>query len=100
MIKKGDNVVISTGKDKGKKGKVLKVFPSDRKVIVEGVNLSKKRQKPRKGGQKGQVMDKPMPFDMSNVKVFCARCDKGVRAGTKITGATKKRVCQGCKVEI
>ena len=66
-IKKNDNVIILTGKDKGKTGKVMKSFPRDNKVIVEGLNLVKKHMRPRKEGQKGQVIDQAMPIDVSNV---------------------------------
>ena len=68
-IKKDDNVIVLTGKDKGKKGTVLKAFPKENKVVVSGVNMLKKSQKPRKGGEKGQVIEKTMPIDVSNVKL-------------------------------
>lgn len=67
-IKKGDNVTIITGKDKGKKGKVARVLVSDNKVIVEGINMMKKHQRPRKSGEKGSMKDIEMPVDASNVK--------------------------------
>ncbi len=67
-IKKGDNITIITGKDKGKKGKVLKVLVSENKVIVEGANMMKKHQHPRKSGEKGSMKDIEMPIDASNVK--------------------------------
>ena len=67
-IKKGDNVIIITGKDKGKKGKILKVLVSENKVIIEGANMMKKHQRPRKSGEKGSIKDIEMPLDASNVK--------------------------------
>ncbi|HEY4511432.1 MAG TPA: 50S ribosomal protein L24 [Candidatus Paceibacterota bacterium] len=67
-IKKDDNVIVLTGKDKGKSGKVIKAFPKMERVIVAGLNLRKKHQKPRKGGEKGQVLDKPAPIHVSNVR--------------------------------
>ena len=66
-IKKGDNVKIITGKDKGKSGKVTRVLVSDNKVIVEGLNMSKKHQRPRKSGEKGSVISVAMPIHASNV---------------------------------
>ena len=66
-IKKNDSVIILTGKDKGKTGKVVKAIPRDNKVIVEGLNIVKKHQRPRKEGQKGQVVDQAMPIHVSNV---------------------------------
>ena len=67
-IKKGDNIKIITGKDKGKKGKILKVLVQANKVIVEGANMSKKHQRPRKSNEKGSMKDIEMPIDASNVK--------------------------------
>ena len=67
-IKKGDNVIIITGKDKGKKGKIARVLVKENKVIVEGANMSKKHQRPRKSNEKGSMKDIEMPIDASNVK--------------------------------
>jgi large subunit ribosomal protein L24 len=67
-IKKGDNVIIITGKDKGKKGKISKVFVSQNKVLVEGANMMKKHHRPRKSGEKGSIKDVEMPIHASNVK--------------------------------
>ena len=67
-VKKDDKVLVLTGKDKGKTGSVVKAFPSENKIIVSGVNISKVHQKPRKGGEKGQIIDKTMPIHASNVR--------------------------------
>lgn len=67
-IKKGDNVKIITGKDKGKKGKIVRVLVKKGKVIVEGLNMTKKHQRPRKSGEKGTIIDVAMPIHASNVK--------------------------------
>ena len=67
-IKKGDNVKIITGKDKGKKGKIIRVLVSNNKVIVEGANMMKKHQRPRKSGEKGSMKNIEMPIHASNVK--------------------------------
>lgn len=66
-IKKNDNVIVLTGKDKGKKAKVLKALPKLNKVVVEGVNIAKKHVRPRVAGKKGEVVERPMPIDVSNV---------------------------------
>ncbi len=66
-IKKDDNVIVLTGKDKGKSGKVLKSFPKENKVLVSGINVFKKHQRPTKQGQKGQVVEKSGPIHVSNV---------------------------------
>ena len=67
-IKKGDNVIIITGKDKGKKGKIARSFPEQSKVIIEGANMMKKHQRPRKSGEKGSIKSIEMPIHVSNVK--------------------------------
>ncbi len=68
-IHKNDNVIVIAGKDKGKTGKVVKAIPKENKIIVEGVGMVKKHQRPTKGGQKGQVIQKAMPIDVSNVRI-------------------------------
>ena len=67
-LKKGDSVIIITGKEKGKKGKIVRVLVSENKVIVEGANMMKKHQRPRKSGEKGSMKDIEMPIHASNVK--------------------------------
>lgn len=99
-IKKNDNVIIITGKDRGKQGKVLRVLAEDEKVLVEGMNLRKKHQRPRKEGEKGQMIDMPHPIHISNVALYCASCGKGVRMGAKVNGKKKVRVCKKCGKEI
>ena len=83
-IKKGDNVIVIAGKDKGKTGKVLSAFPKDNTVLVEGVNINKKHQKAQKSGSKGQVVDKVMPINASNVAVNLG--GKRARVGKKLIG--------------
>ena len=67
-IKKNDKVIVLTGKDKGKTGSIVRALPKENKVIVFGINVLKVHQKPRKSGEKGQILDKTMPIDVSNVK--------------------------------
>ncbi len=67
-IKKDDKVIVLTGKDKGKTGTVVKSIPKENKVVITGINVLKVHQKPRKGGEKGQIIDKSMPIHVSNVK--------------------------------
>ncbi|MBI3631848.1 MAG: 50S ribosomal protein L24 [Candidatus Vogelbacteria bacterium] len=98
-IKKGDNIIVLAGKDKGKKSKIVRVFPKSGKVLVEAVNVVKKHQKKRKEGEKGQVVSRPMPIDVSNVLLFCAKCDKGSRAKASIVNSKKLRVCYKCSSE-
>lgn len=95
-LKKGDNVLIISGKDRGKTGKILRVFPKERKVLVEGVSLRKKHARPRRANEKGQVLTMPSPIDVSNVKLICSSCGKPTRVGYKIGGDRKFRVCKRC----
>ncbi len=67
-IKKGDNVIIIAGKDKGKKGKVVRALPKANKVVIDGINIQKRHQRPRKSGEKGSIVDTAMPLNVSNVK--------------------------------
>ena len=99
-IKKGDNVLVLAGNDKGKAAKILKAFPKERKILVEGVNLKKRHVKPRKEGEQGQVIPVPMPLDISNVKIICPKCGKPTRIGYKIEKDRKFRVCKKCSSEI
>ena len=99
-IIKEDTVLIISGKDRGKKGKVLEVFPKEDKIVVEGVNLKKKHQKPKKSGEKGQVISFPGPLSVSSVKLICPKCGKAARVGFKVTEKYKVRVCKKCKQEI
>lgn len=99
-IRKGETVLIISGKYRGKTGKVLKVFPKEGKVLVEGVNLVKKHQRPRKRGEKGQVIEMPSPINVSNVKLICPKCGKATRVGYNIIDKNKFRVCKKCGQEI
>ncbi len=96
MIKKGDNVIIKSGKDQGKTGKVLKSFPTAERVVVEGLNLRHRRIKPRRAGEKGQTVENPHPLHVSNVAIFCSSCKQGVRIKMKGEGTKKVRVCAKC----
>ncbi len=99
-IKKNDQVLIISGKDKGKKGKVLEVLPVAEKIIVENVNLVKKHRRPRRQGEKGQVIAIPKPLHISNVKLICLKCGQAARVGYKLTETGKLRVCKKCGQEI
>ena len=76
-LKKGDSVLIIAGKDKGRTAKILKSLPKELKVLVDGINLKKKHVRPKKEGEKGQVVAIPAPMDVSNVKLVCPKCGKG-----------------------
>ena len=96
-IKKGDQVVVIAGKDSGKTGRVLRVFPKKLKAIVERVNFVKKHTKPSQQNQKGGIVEKEAPLHVSNLLLYCARCEKGTRVGFKILeNKTKVRYCKRC----
>ena len=99
-VKKGDNVLIIAGKDKGRTGKIMRAIPKDRMILVEGINLKKKHVRPKKEGEKGQVVDIPAPLDVSNIKLICPKCGKATRVGYKIEKDIKSRVCKECKSAI
>ncbi len=99
-IKKGDLVLMIKGKDRLKTGKVIKVFPKEQKVIVEGLNLVKKHLKPKRAGEKGQIVAIPRKVSWSNVKLICPNCKKPTRVGFLIEGEEKYRYCKKCKSKI
>ena len=98
-VKKDDKVIVLTGKDKGKKNKVLQVFPKKERILVVEINLRKKHQKPKKAGEKGQIIQMPSPISISNVKLICSKCGKATRIGYKIEGKKKYRICKKCGQE-
>ena len=99
-IKKEDQVLIISGKDRGKKGKILEVFPKEEQILVEGVNFKKKHQRPKKSGEKGQIIELPAVIYASNVKLICPKCKKATRVGYKAEEKRKYRVCKKCNQEI
>jgi len=99
-LKKGDNVIIIAGKDKGKKGKITRVLPDKNKVVVEDVNVFKKSQRPRKSNEKGQVINIAMPINASNVMVLDPKTGKGTRVGKKEVGGKMVRIARKSNQEI
>lgn len=100
-IKKGDKVRVLSGKDRGKEGEVMFAFPAKNTVIVEGVNLVKKHQRPQGENQPGGIIDKDMPMHVSNVAVISPKDGKPTRIGYKILeDGTKVRVCRRTGAEL
>lgn len=89
-IKKDDNVIVTTGKDKGKTGKVVHALPRENRVVVEGVNMRKVHQKPKAHGQKGQIVEVTMPINVSNVALIDPKTKKATRVGYSIDDKGKK----------
>jgi large subunit ribosomal protein L24 len=99
-IKKGDRVRVLSGKDRGKEGVVMRALPSDRKVIVDGVNVAKKHQKPTRVTMQGGIIDKDMPIDVSNVAIICPT-DGPTRVGYRVDAdGHKVRICRKCGGEL
>jgi large subunit ribosomal protein L24 len=100
-IKKGDRVVVLKGKDRGKEGTVMRVLPTEGKVIVDGVNVAKKHQKPTKSTMQGGIIDKDMPIDASNVAIISPKDGKATRVGYKVdSDGTKVRICKRTGVQL
>lgn len=93
-IKSGDNVVVISGKDKGKQGKVLAVSPSTSRVIVEGVNIVSRHKKPRSAQDQGGIIKHEAPISVSNVMVICPKCGKATRVHHNVVDGKKVRVCK------
>lgn len=100
-VKSGDSVVILSGKDKGKRGKVLAVSPKEGKVIVEGCNVATKSVKPRRQGEAGGIVKAEAAMYSCKVQLVCPKCGKGTRIAFKTNDdGNKVRVCKHCGAEI
>ena len=99
-VKKGDTVIVLSGKDKGKQGKVLGTVPSEAKVVVEGINMVTCHVKPRRQGEEGGIMKREAAIASCKVQVVCPKCGKGTRIAHNITGDKKVRVCKHCGAEL
>ena len=96
-VKKNDTVVVISGKDKGKTGEVLKVFPKTGKVLVQGVNIVKKHQKANKAQMESAIIEKEAAINSSKVMLYCTKCKNATRISNKILDdGTKVRVCKKC----
>lgn len=99
-IKKGDTVKIISGKDRSKTGKVVRVLVEANKVVVDGMNIKKKHARPKKQGQKGQIVQMSAPISASSVMLICPTCKKPSRLGARIAGGKKVRICKKCKGDV
>jgi large subunit ribosomal protein L24 len=97
-IKKQDTVLVSKGKDKGKKGKVIEIFTEKNKALVEGINLVKKHRRQSGQNQQGGIFQIEAPISLSNLMFFCKNCNRAARVGfTKSKDGTKNRICRKCQ---
>ena len=99
-IRKGDNVKVLSGNDKGKTGEVLDIIPKTNRVVVKGVNIRKRHVKPRKQGEEGGIISVECAIHSSKVNVVCPKCGKPARLGYKVEGDKKVRVCKKCGTEL
>ncbi|OIP24636.1 50S ribosomal protein L24 [bacterium CG2_30_37_16] len=99
-VKKGDNILVTVGRDKGKSGKVMQVLPSDAAVIVEGINIKKKAVKASAKTPAGGIIEVTKSINTSNLAVVCPRCNKPARMGYAIIKGGKVRICKRCKEKI
>lgn len=103
-VKKNDNVVVISGKDKGKQGKIIAAFPKTGRVTVEGVNVVTKHQKARNAMQPGGIIHKELAIDASNVMIVCPKCGKATRVAHKVSTVNGERkmvrTCKKCNAEI
>ena len=99
-VKKGDTVVVLSGKDKGKQGKVQRTIPSEAKVVVEGINMVTCHVKARRQGEESNIVQREAALYASKVQVVCPKCKKGTRVAHKIADGKKSRVCKHCGAEL
>ncbi len=100
-IKKGDKVEVLSGKYRGKQGKVLKSFPENRRVVVEGVNLVKRHTRPSQENPQGGIVTKEAPVDISNVALICGSCNHRIRVGYRLDAdGMKRRICRKCGADL
>ncbi len=95
-IKKDDNVVVISGKDKGKKGKIMLAMPEEERVVVSNVNMVVRHKKPRKQGEPGGRLNQEAPIAASNVMLVCPKCGKATRVAHAMNGDKKVRACKKC----
>ena len=95
-VKKGDTVVVLSGKDKGKQGKIITAMPSKGQVVVEDVNKVKRHTKPSMKAPQGGILDKEMPLNVCKVQLICPACNKATRIAHKVVDGKNVRVCKKC----
>ncbi len=99
-ILKGDLLQVTAGKDKGKQGKAVRVWPEEARVLIEGVNQYKKHRKPQGEGRPGDIVTLSRPLPMGNVALVCPKCKQVTRVGYRIQDGKKLRVCRKCNADV
>ncbi|HVO28442.1 MAG TPA: 50S ribosomal protein L24 [Candidatus Paceibacterota bacterium] len=96
-LKKGDTIKVLSGKDRGRTGTVLRAMPGEGRIVVDGLNIFKKRSHPKRQGEQGQTVLVPRPMAASKVMLICPACKEPTRVGARIEGAKKVRYCKKCQ---
>jgi large subunit ribosomal protein L24 len=99
-IRKDDEIQVVSGKDRGRRGRVVRVLPREGRIMVEGVARAKKHSRPSKKRQQGGIIDVELFVDISNVQVVCRSCGQPTRIGYRIDGDDKVRICRKCESEL
>jgi len=99
-IRKGDNVVVIAGKDRGKTGTVLRAFPKTSKVLIDGINMAKRHERRKRQGQKGQIVERAFPINVSNVALKDGKTGKPTRVGYKVEDGKKVRIAKASGAKI
>jgi len=99
-FKKGDEIIVTIGKDKGRKGKIEKVLPKELKVVIPGINIVKKHKKRRDEKHPGGIIEIAKPIALGKIALVCPKCGKQTRIGYLIVGKDKVRVCKKCEAKI
>lgn len=101
LLHKDDKVIVTVGKDKKKTGKVVKVYPKKGRVMVTGINMLKRHIRPNRDMPQGGIMEKESPISLSNIMLFCSKCNKGVKVGIKkLPDNSRMRFCKKCEAEL
>ncbi|MDA8099138.1 MAG: 50S ribosomal protein L24 [Nitrospiraceae bacterium] len=101
QIKKNDTVLVTTGKEKGKRGRVIAVYPQENRVLIEKLNMIKRHTKPTQQLRQGGIVEKEAPISAANVKLICSKCDKPTTISRKAQGdGTRVRVCNTCEATL
>lgn len=101
LVHKNDKVVVIAGKEKGKTGKVMIMYPKEARVLISGVNMVKRSIRPNRDMPQGGIVEKESPISIPNVMLFCNKCNRGVRVGIKrLPDNSRMRYCKKCELEI
>lgn len=96
QIKKNDTVVVTSGREKGKRGRVIAVYPSENRLLIEKLNIIKRHTRPNQQLRQGGIVEKEAPISAANVRLVCPKCDRPTRVVRRIDGDSRSRVCRSC----